>query len=894
MKKRIPLLVFGAFAFSLLSCSPEIESSASSSNQPDSSHSSDSSKDNHSVDLPFGEAPTYDEDSIRLHYWRKDGTYKGWDLWLWEVGKDGASFAFNGKDGWGVIASYPLSTWSDAMNQGLGFVLRKGGDSWAEKDCGGADLFVDFSQFKKTDKGVYDIFMISGDSNIYSDANGATNAKIKYATFVNTSHIATLANLPIKGYELKENGVSIVKNENAGGAKRVDINFPQGKKVDYSANYELVLTFENGQSLSAPVMKTELFAGAEFGDLYNYDGDDLGVTYSLSHSAFAVWSPLSTSMKLRIYETGTPSSLGGDDTYQEYEMSKGEKGVFRADVSGNLEGKYYTYVVMNASFKNKEVVDPYAKGCGVNGLRGMIVDFSKTNPDGWNELSPLPLDRKSLVVYETHVADLTSSSTWNGSEMNRKKFAGMVEKGTTYSENGVTVKTGFDHIEELGVNAVQLIPIFDQANDETKMTFNWGYNPLNYNCLEGGYSSDPKDGYARIKEFKTLVNEYHKAGINIIMDVVYNHVSGAANSNFDVLMPGYYFRYTSLGELSNGSGCGNETASDHYMMRKFIVDSTSFWAKEYKLGGFRFDLMGLHDLETMNEVTKKAKEINPSIVIYGEPWSGGTSTLKDADSAKQINGNKYEGYGQFNDQMRDALIRGGLSGDTDLGWVTDTKSKLSAEYQNKLIKGVKGETYSGAVDIADPDKSVSYVTCHDNYTLFDRVMATKTLQEDDIDTAKKMNQLANSVVLTSQGTAFLLAGEEMLRSKGGNKNSYNASYETNELDYSLKIKHGDLFKNYQKLIALKESLGALHLNQDGIASLSPKMNSSGSLLSYDLMNDETNETYRIIHKNGLSGEESIDLSDYSLYWSTIEGSEKALNAGTKIQPFETIIAMKNS
>ncbi len=890
MEKGRSLLLIAASLITLLSCS-EGGKEESSSSMP-SSTSSSSSSENHNVDLPLGEAPVYDEDSIRFHYWRKDGVYAGWDLWLWEVGHDGGAFAFNGKDDWGVIAAYPLSAWNDVPASNLGFIVRKGGDSWSQKDCGGNDLFVDFSQFEKSNNGIYDIYLISGDSNIYTDTNGTLKAKINYATFATPSRIAAYANLGINSYKLFEDDELIMENDKVGGGKRIDINFPTGKKIDYVANYELVLTFSNGDSLSAIVMKNNLFSSDEFGSLYNYDGDDLGVNYDSALSSFAVWSPLSKSISLRVYSSGTPSALGGDDAYQEYAMNKGEKGVWRASVDGDLAGKYYTYVVTNASFKEKEIVDPYAKGCGVNGVRGMIVDFAKTDPIGWEEISPLDIDRKEMVVYETHIADVTSSSSWTGNEDARNRFAGVYQTGTTYSESGITVSTGFDHIKELGVNAVQLLPIFDQANDEVNTSFNWGYNPLNYNCLEGSYSSDPHDGYARIKEFKTLVSEYRQAGISIIMDVVYNHVAGALDSNFDVLMPGYYFRYTSSGALSNGSGCGNETASEHYMMRKFIVDSASFWAKEYKLGGFRFDLMGLHDLETMNEVSAKTKEINPSIVIYGEPWSGGNSTLSDALSAKQMNGNKYEGYGQFNDQMRDALIRGGLSADNELGWVTDRENKISTDYINKLLKGVKGETYSGVADIADPDKSVSYVTCHDNYTLYDRIMATKSGANEE--TAKKMNRLANSVVFTSQGTSFMLAGEEMLRTKGGNKNSYNASYKTNELDYSLKIKHADLFEDYQKMIALKKELDGLHMDKEEIKSFAPKLSNDGGMLNYSFaaIVEGKNAQVRVVHKNGLSGEEKVDFDGYTVLWSTEEGMKKPLNTETIVKPFETIVAYK--
>ncbi len=889
MKKTLPLLTL-ALSFALISCSPSANSSSSSSKD---SSSSSSKSENHSVDLPLGDAPTYEVDSISFHYWRNDGKYTGWDMWLWEDGKDGDGYEWNGKDDWGVIAAYPLSTWAGVIENGLGFIIRKGGSSWAAKDCGDDDKFISFSDYEKDENGVYNVYMISGDSNIYTDKSGTVKPKMTYATFTKKNVIAAASNVAPSSYEVKENGKTLFSGTSNGKDKRVEMEFPEGKEADYAANYEVTFLFPAGSKLSSAVSKTRLFEDEEFGTLYNYDGSDLGISYSESSSSFAVWSPLSNEITLRVYDSGTPASLaGGDDSHKDYPMSKGDKGVYRAKVDGDLAGKYYTYIVTNGTYSEAEVVDPYAKGCGVNGLRGMIVDFSKTNPEGWDNISPLSIDRKAMVVYETHVADVTSSSSWTGDEANRKKYAGMYEEGTTYSKSGVTVKTGFDHIKELGVNAVQIIPIFDQANDELNMSFNWGYNPLNYNCLEGGYSSDPKDGYARIKEFKTLVKKYNEAGMNIIMDVVYNHVAGATKSNFDVLMPGYYFRYTNNMALSNGSGCGNETASEHYMMRKFIVDSSSFWAKEYKLGGFRFDLMGLHDLTTMDEVAAKAKAINPNIVIYGEPWQGGTSTLQDSDSAKQVNGNKYVGYGQFNDQMRDALIRGGLSGDKDLGWVTDRESALASDYANKLLKGIKGITSAPAAEIADPDKTVSYVTCHDNYTLADRIAATGTVEKTDTDTLSKMNMLANSVVFTSQGTSFMLAGEEILRSKGGDKNSYSSSYKVNELDYSLKIEHADLFESYQQLIDLKKNLDGLHLDKDGIKDLSVTMNASKSMIAYDLKDTENGKTYRIIHKNGLTGGETVDLSSYSLYWSTIDKKSKTIGTKTEIKPFETLIVSK--
>lgn len=570
-----------------------------------------------------------------------------------------------------------------------------------------------------------------------------------------------------------------------------------------------------------------------------------------------VWSPLSSEIELRIYENGTPTSVNkdlGNDEFVVHKMEKGEKGVFSVEVTGDLEGKYYTYVVTNSKYTKDEIVDPYAKSTGVNGLRGMIVDFSKTNPIGWEDAEMNDHSRTELTVYETHVADVTSSETWGGTKEKAKKFTGMYEEGTTYSEGGKTVKTGFDHIKDLGVNAVQLVPIFDQANDELKTddkAFNWGYNPLNYNSLEGIYSSNPYDGYAKIREFKELVKAYNEAGINVIMDVVYNHVMTATKSNFDILMPEYYYRYDAKGSFANGSGCGNETASERSMVRKFIVDSTEFWAKEYHLGGFRFDLMALHDVETMNAVIKNLKEkVNENIFVHGEPWTGGTSPLDPIDAASQANLYKFEGYGAFNDKFRDALIKGGMSQPTEKGWAINLESVLTGDEEN-VKRGISGKT--GTIN-TDPLKSTAYVTCHDNYTLYDRIQAayasadgsdTSQVPSDEI--IADLGTLSNAVVFTSQGTSFMLAGEEFLRSKGGDHNSYDSGYKVNEHDYSRLIDFPEVYENYKNLIEFKQEFDGLHFKTAEEIENNVIFNeeSTSGVIDYTITDDEG--TYRIIH-----------------------------------------------
>ena len=832
------------------------------------------------------------EDMLAIHYQRDKGDYDGWNLWLWEGGHDGASYKFNKKDEYGAVAYYPMSTWEDPLTNKLGFIVRLG--DWSAKDVD-SDRYIDFNLFKKDDNRTYNIYLKQGDANIYTDANGSMTGQVKLATFNAMNRIVFSANIGIKEYSLTKDGVEFAYNSFTNPARRVEVTLPNGETVDFAATYVVTMTLENDDMLTSVISKNLLFDSTQFKELYDYDGE-LGALYTSSSTTFKVWSPASKKIELKLYDTGTPASLGGSDTpSRTIEMTKGEKGVFSVTVDGNLEGKYYTYAVYGGERNGYEVVDPYAKSAGINGLRGMIVDFNKTNPTGWEDVSYLPYDRKQLTVYETHIADVTSSDTWTGSAANKKLFKGVYEAGTTYTANNVTVKTGFDHIKELGVNAVQFVPIFDQANDERpdKITFNWGYNPLNYNVLEGGYSSDPYDGYERIKEFKELVKAYNDAGIEIIMDVVYNHVNGALDSNFDVLMPGYYYRYNGDGSLSNGSGCGNETASEHTMMRKFMVDSIKFWLGEYKLGGFRFDLMGLHDIDTMNEIASEAKAINPHVCIYGEPWEGGSTPLPAAQQADQANINSLNGVGAFNDHFRDALIKGGLNAKTAVGWIGNEKSKIEQGDINKLLKGIQGITAAGTGAIEDPDHTTNYVTCHDNYTLYDRLIATGLYTAADEAKLAKMNVLANSVTFTSQGTAFMLAGEEFLRTKQGNENSYNASYQVNELDYSLKTKHMDMFKSYQKMIALKQNLDGLHLDKDHNKEVEPIMSSNGGKVQYTLTDTANNRQYLVIHVNGLGDSGTYDLSSYTLYWSTTAGDQKVLSAQTALDNYETLVVYRS-
>jgi pullulanase len=876
-KESLSALLFAAFVLPLSACGGNPTSNSSESagtSEPPASSSASSS--------------TASGPSIVFHYYRADAAYDNWALWLWAAPSGaGAEYKHTGVDDYGALFSYSLSTWTaDVSAFSLGFIVKSAG-SWTAKDPDG-DRKLDFSTLTPDSSSNYNVWLKSGESDIYYTE--PPKATISKAEFTDFTHVAVATVPDASSYTLYE-GETVLKTDTFAAAT-ASWSIELSEAASFEKNYSITVVFANGDSLSKTVDVSSLYDTSAFVNAYTYGEGDLGANYSAASTTFKVWSPVSSAITLRLYNSGTPNSLSptkGDDTHIDAPMVRGEKGVWSLKIDGDLAGKYYTYIVSNAHYQEAEVVDPYAKGCGINGLRGMIVDFSKTNPEGWTAGAvAYPYDRKALTVYETHVADVTSSSTWGGSASNAKRFLGLAETGTKYTSGNTSVTTGFDHIKELGVNAVQLLPIFDQANDEVNPSFNWGYNPLNYNCLEGVYSSDPYDGYARIKEFKQVVKAYHDAGINIIMDVVYNHVNSVSGLNFDVLMPYYYFRYAVNGTLSNGSGCGNETASNRIMFRNFMKDSSAFWLKEYQLGGFRFDLMALHDLTTMNELVANLKTINPAVTVYGEPWTGGTSALAASEQAKQDNGNSWVGYGAFNDSFRDEMVMSGMKAKTNLGFVTTTATiKLPTADMIALRYGVRGITKTATVTIADPDKTVNYVSCHDNYTLVDRFGITgQTYTSDQLE---KMNVLANAVTFTSQGTTFMLAGEEFLRSKGGNGNSYNASYAVNELNYALKVAHPAMFANYKKLIALKQGIDGLHLDAAGVANFMPTYSSDCNEITYTLNDASHSRTYKVVHANGYGTAPAVDFSGYTLELDTLT-SGVTLSASTPILPYQTIIA----
>lgn len=536
----------------------------------------------------------------------------------------------------------------------------------------------------------------------------------------------------------------------------------------------------------------------QFDEAYAYDGHDLGLNYSPDGSEFVLWAPTATQAHVMLYEAW-------DSTHGEsYAMTREDRGVWRLSLPGDQAGKLYTYKVLIGTQWN-EAVDPYARAVSVNGDRGAVLDLSSTHPSRWTEDKPPfghPLD---AVIYEVHIRDLTIHPS-SGVQC-KGTYAGACETGTV-GPGGIP--TGLDHIAGLGVTHVQLLPVYDYATESVDERspldrYNWGYDPKNYNAPEGSYSLDPYDPATRIRELKTLIQACHDRGLRVIMDVVYNHVYDGYRANLAKLVPGYYMRHKADGSLSNGSGCGNDIASERPMMRKLIVDSVLYWAREYRMDGFRFDLMGLLDLETMNEVRRRLYELDSSIVLLGEGWIMPTE-LASEHRADQANAAKLPGIGQFNDNLRDALKgstfaerEGGFAGGLP-GFGQDVRRGIAgAIAYNDQTKGFALE----------PVQSVAYVEAHDNHTLWDKLALTNS--HEDENRRKRRHLLASAVVMTSQGMAFLHAGQEFFRTKGGDHNSYMAPDSVNWLDWERCAREQAAVNDMRRLIRLRREHPAFRM-----------------------------------------------------------------------------------
>lgn len=647
-------------------------------------------------------------------------------------------------------------------------------------------------------------------------------------------------------------------------------------------------------TLAAPVIfsmtllnPTAVAAQSRFDEQFvsypTYSGNDLELLVDNSGTHFRLWSPNAQEARVNLYDNGHTGS-----PYQTLSMKADRaNGTWTASVPEKLYGKFYTFQIMADGKWKDETPGVWAKAVGVNGKRAAIIDLAKTDPEGWaTDKGPAVKNFSDVIVYEMHHRDMSMHPS--SGIANKGKFLALTEEGTV---SPLGEKTGIDHLKELGITHVHILPSYDYNSvDEMNLqnnTYNWGYDPQNYNAPEGSYSTNPSDPETRIREMKEMVKALHDAGIGVIMDVVYNHTAENDGSNFELTAPGYYHRHWDDGKYSDASGCGNETASDRQQMRDYIINSTKYWADEYHIDGFRFDLMAIHDTETMNEVAAELKKINPDIFVYGEGWTAGDSPLAVDRRALKENVSKMKDIAVFSDDLRDA-VKGHYSNAEDRGFATGkpgneetVKIGIVAATPHPQVDYKKGNN-SKFPYAESPEMIVNYVSCHDDLSLTDKLH--KSMAGEPEKNMLEAAKLAQTIVFTSQGTPFMFAGEEIFRDKKGVHNSYKSPDSINAIDWNNKTKYHDQFEYYKGLTALRKAHPAFRMTSaDDIARhlVFDKIDSAKTpnLISYSLRDHANGDSWNEIKLvfNGASEPQTVNIK---------KGDWKIVAKDGKISPAE--------
>ena len=625
-------------------------------------------------------------------------------------------------------------------------------------------------------------------------------------------------------------------------------------------------------------------------DYNNYSGN-LEIDYSKERTRFVLWAPNANNVRLALF--GKDEMNYSNTPEKIIDMNRGEQGTWNLEIEGDLDGEFYNYLVTNSG-NEREVTDPYAKALGVNGDRGMVVNLKDTNPVGFeNDERPELSSYVSSIIYEVHVRDFSINENSGISKEKKGKFIGFCEHSTTIP--GKYTKTGIDYLRELGITHVHLLPSFDFATiDESRLDmpqYNWGYDPKNYFAPEGSYSTNPYSGKVRIKEFKEMVQSLHGAGIRVVMDMVYNHTWKSYDSNLNLAVPGYYYRQDQNGNFSNGSGCGNELASERFMVRKLIVDSVIYWAKEYHIDGFRFDLMGLHDIETMKEIRTKLDEIDKTIIMYGEGWTGGGSPLNSEHSAIKQNIVKFDKMqiAGFSDDTRDG-IKGHVFNSGDKGFINGKQGlEDTVKYCIVGATGQEGISYDRVIYshfawANEPYQCINYISAHDNYTLWDKLSLSNP--EESLNQRISMNKLAAAIILTSQGIPFFQAGEEFLRTKKNedgslNHDSYNSNDSINNLEWNRVEQYKDVVEYYKGLIKLRRKYKAFRMGSSEEIKSNLRFLKRGEsfykdkVVAYEIC-DNSGKTFNnkiVVIFNANNDEAFIDLKECG--WRVLVNKEKA-------------------
>lgn len=935
--------------------------------------------------------------TLIVHYGgRSDNNYDGWNLWIWEEGRDGQQVSFTESDSFGQIAIYQ----TNRKPASIGFIVRL--NQWEDKD-------VAEDRFVAIDKDIVEIWVTSGETEFATEApegaesfdfaaleqarldvyneEDAMKLDVHYYNFaqsysadtveayawpgdtvggsypyVETDDYGALFQVGLKPEEgVTTAGVKVIQDGNVDTANeyqidltkavdnKLDVYLVEGnpnlwydinevvynpviasaafsetssqeihisvsKPVDVTAadvaetfvvtdeegtvypvtsvesvaDNKVVLKMEQQLELSrayrvdredyegCQISMDKIIGSTYFDEQLAYDGDDLGAIYTKEKTTFRVWAPTASEVSLNLYAQGD-----GDNLMETLPMQADVKGTWVCEKEGDLNGVYYTYSVKIGN-KVNETVDLYARTTGVNGDRGMVIDLDSTDPEGFNEdVRPAFENDTDAVIYELHIRDLSSDSS--SGIQNVGKFLGLTEKGTTNSDG---LATGLDHMIDLGITHVQILPSYDYATvDESKTDsgqFNWGYDPKNYNVPEGSYSTDPFHGEVRVKEMKEMVQTLHENGIRVNMDVVYNHTYNDDDSWFQKTVPDYYYRVG-----GNGSGCGNETASERAMVRKYLVDSVVYWATEYHIDGFRFDLMAVHDKETMMAIREALDKIDPSIMMYGEGWTGGECLLPSSQQSLKSSTYQFDRIGAFSDDIRDG-IKGNVFDSLDKGFVSG-KEGMEETIKFGIVGAVHHPQVLGSENVkgvgswsGQPGQSINYISCHDNLTFWDK-LATSNADDSEEDRIK-MNKLGSAIILTSQGVPFFQAGEEMLRSKpsatvegGFDENSYCSPDSTNSLKWDNKSNVIDTYEYYKGLIAFRKAHGALRMTEasDVQTKLVFMSGLDANVVAYTIEGSPNGETADKITVIFNANKEAVNVPLPSGEWDICVNGEKA-------------------
>lgn len=734
--------------------------------------------------------------TVKFHYTREAGDYEGWNMWTWsDEGNQPLKFK---KDGDGMCAT---GTYKPCSKE-LGYIVRlsQPDNDWAGKDVD-ANRFVDLR------------FVLGGTVHVYlTQGQEAAEVKLDEAKVVEGDIIT--------GAKVEESALDTINFELAEASKdELKTKFTVESDKGFSQEVSLITlnadkktgviklarpltllaqyVIKGSNGIETAITIPDYYTTSDFESQYTYKGADLGAIASGSQTTFKLWAPTAHSAKVVFYKSSSDKT---DDVEKVESMKQETEGVWTLTMPENLNGKYYMYEVLTPQGK-VVAADPYAKSAGVNGVKSMVIDLTTSNPTGWD------LDKRQTVknitdanIYELHVRDFSIHE--DSGMTNKGKYLAFTEKGTKTSKGATS---GVDYLKDLGVNYVQILPTFDYGSVDENICegYNWGYDPVNYNVPEGSYSTDPADGAKRVNEYKQMVKALHDEGIGVVMDVVYNHVYNSGEFSYNKIMNGYFSRPN-----SNASGCGNDTASERIMVRKYIVDSIKYWAEEYHIDGFRFDLMGLIDVETMLEVRKALDEIDKDIIIYGEGLNMDSKTVKEVQMANQLNANSLEGIALFNDTIRDAIKGSSQEGSETL------KGFENGGILSDNISTLKMNILGRTTWTNNPSQVINYASCHDNYALWDKLCQSNpdALEADRI----KMNMLLAAIVQTSQGTPFIMQGEELLRSKKNedgtyNGNSYNAGDAVNAIDYNAQLEHKEVYDYYKGLIEFRKNHSALRI-----------------------------------------------------------------------------------